>query len=135
VISYIPDPYQPGCATDRTQAQPFHLWHAADGTWTKTQIKLAGQDVNQGYDRSKVFVDASNNVLVLLPDLRLLGASAKTQWTDWQLLWDGRNLGNYGEAIIDVNLTRVASGVSVLYMKDTSNSTGELHVLDLKLAQ
>jgi len=133
VISYIPDAYQPGCATDRTQAQPFHLWRSAAGAWTKTQIKLSGQDVNQGYDRSKLFVDASNNAYLLLPDLRLLGASAKTQWTDWQLLWDGRGLGNYGEAIIDATLTRLASGVSILYMKDTSNSTGELHVLDLAL--
>jgi hypothetical protein len=133
VISYIPDPYQPGCATDRTQAQPFHLWRSADGTWTKTQIKLGGQDVNQGYDRSKVFVDASDNAYVLLPDLRLVGASAASRWIDWKLLWDGKSRGNYGEAIIDVAVTRVASGVSVLYLKDTSNTTGELHVLDLKL--
>jgi len=133
VISYIPDPYQPGCATDRTQAQPFHLWRAADGTWTKTEITLGGQDVNQGYDRSKLFVDASDNAYVLLPDLRLVAASAASGWTDWSLLWDGRSRGNYGEAIIDVSLTRVASGVSVLYMKDTSNATGELHVLDLRL--
>jgi hypothetical protein len=28
-----------------------------------------------------------------------------------------------------------SDGVSVLYMKDTSNTTGELHVLDLKLGQ
>lgn len=134
VISYIPDPYQPDCATDRTQAQPFHLWRAADGTWTKTQIKLGGQDVNQGYDRSKVFVDASNNVYVVLPDLRVVGASAAKQWADWQLLWDGRGRGNYGEAIIDVSLTRAASGVSILYMKDTSSTTGELHVLDLRVS-
>jgi hypothetical protein len=135
IISYIPDPYQPGCATDRTQAQPFHLWRASDGTWTKTQIKLGGKDVNQGYDRSKIFVDASDNAYVLLPDLRLVGASAKSLWTDWQLLWDGRSRGNYGEAIIDAKLTRVASGVSVLYMKDTSSTTGELHVLDLAIAE
>lgn len=134
VISYIPDTYQPGCATDRTQAQPFHLWRAADGSWTKTQIKLGGQDVNQGYDRAKIFVDASDNAYVLLPDLRLVGASARTQWTDWQLLWDGRSRGNYGEAIIDVGLTRAAAGVSVLYMKDTSSNTGELRVLDLRIA-
>lgn len=133
VMSYVPEPYQPGCATDRTQAQPFHLWRAADGTWTKTQIKLGGQDVNQGYDRSKVFVDAANNVYVLLPDLRLVGASAAKQWSDWQLLWDGRSRGNYGEAIIDAYLTRSAAGVSVLYMKDTSSSTGELRVLDLRI--
>jgi hypothetical protein len=133
VISYVPDPFQPGCATDRTQAQPFHLWRAADGKWTKTQIRLGGQDVNQGYDRSKIFVDAADNAYVLLPDLRLLGATAASQWTDWQLLWDGRSRGNYGEAIIDRELTRAAAGVSVLYMKDTSSSTGELHVLDLKI--
>jgi hypothetical protein len=133
IVSYVPDPYQPGCATDRTQAQPFHLWRDSTGTWTKTQIRLGGKDVNQGYDRTKVFVDASDNLYVLMPDLRLLAASVTTRWTDWTLLWDGSNLGNYGEAIIDYNLTRTAPAVSVLYMKDTSGSTGELHVLDLKL--
>lgn len=133
IISYVPDSYQPGCATDRTQAQPFHLWRDSQGTWTKTQIRLGSQDLNQGYDRNKVFVDGSDNVYVLMPDLRLVAASAASRWTDWKLLWDGRNLGNYGEAIIDYNLTRAAPAVSVLYMKDTNSSTCELHVLDLKV--
>jgi hypothetical protein len=133
VISYVPDRYQPGCATDRSQAQPHHLWRAADGTWSKTEIRLGGQDVNQGYDRSKLFVDAGDNLYLLLPDLRLLGASAGAKWTDWRLLWDGRSRGNYGEAIIDRTLTREAGGVSVLYLKDTTGSTGELHVLDLRI--
>jgi hypothetical protein len=133
VISYVPDTYQPGCATDRTQAQPFHLWRAADGKWTKTQIRPGERDVNQGYDRSKIFVDDADNLYVLLPNLRLVGATAATQWTDWQLVWDGSGRGNYGEAIIDRELSKVAPGVSILYMKDTSGSTGELHVLDLKM--
>ena len=54
-------------------------------------------------------------------------------WTNWQLLYDGRSLGNYGETIIDYNLTRVANGVSVLYLKNTTGSTGELHVLDFRV--
>jgi hypothetical protein len=133
VISYVPERYQTTCANDRSQAQPHHLWRDADGKWTKTEILPGGKDVNQGYDRAKAFVDAGDNLYVLLPDLRLLGAVAASGWTDWQLLWDGKSCGNYGEAIIDYNLTRVTNGVSILYMKDTSSSTGELHVLDLKL--
>lgn len=133
VVSYVPERFQTACANDRSQAQPHHLWRDGAGRWTKDEIRPGGKDVNQGYDRSKAFVDAADNLYVLLPDLRLLGASAATDWTDWQLLWDGRSRGNYGEAIIDYNLTRVADGVSVVYMKDTSGTTGELHVLDLKL--
>jgi hypothetical protein len=133
IISYVPGRFQPTCATDRGQAQPFHLWRAANGTWTKTEIRPNGQDVNQGFDRSKVFFDTSNNIYVVLPDLRILGASAATQWTDWRLLFDGRSLGNYGETIIDSNLTRVANAVSVLYLKNTSGTTGELHVLDFRV--
>jgi hypothetical protein len=78
-------------------------------------------------------VDVADSLYVLLPDLRLLGASAATDWTDWRLLWDGRSRGNYGEAIIDYNLTLVADGVSDVYMKDTSGTRGELHVLELNL--
>lgn len=133
VISYVPERYQTACANDRTQAQPHHLWRDATGKWTKTEIKLAGKDVNQGYDRSKTFVDAGDNLYVLLPDLRLLGATAGSGFSDWQLLWDGRDRGNYGEAIIDYHLTRAASGVSILSLKNPSGSTGELRVLDLKL--
>lgn len=133
IVSYVPGRYQSGCATDRSQAQPFHLWRAANGVWTKTEIKISGQDVNQGYDRSKVFFDTGNNIYVVLPDLRIVGASAGAGWSDWRLLYDGRGLGNYGETIIDYNLTRYGNAVSILYLKNTSSSTGELRVLDFKV--
>jgi hypothetical protein len=55
------------------------------------------------------------------------------RWTNWQLLYDGRSLGSYGETIIDYNLTRVANGVSVLYLKNTSSSTGGLPLLDFRV--
>ncbi|MGC4063427.1 MAG: BNR repeat-containing protein [Polyangiaceae bacterium] len=132
LISYVPGRYQSTCATDRTQAQPFHLWRSASGVWTKVEVKLNGADVNQGYDRSKLFFGLSNNLYAILPDMRIIGASASTNWTDWKLIYDGRSLGNYGETIIDYNLTRVANGVSVVYLKNTSNTTGELHVADFK---
>ncbi|HEY5959331.1 MAG TPA: BNR-4 repeat-containing protein, partial [Polyangiaceae bacterium] len=131
-ISYVPGRYQSTCATDRTQAQPFHVWRNASGVWTKVEVKLSGSDVNQGYDRSKLFFGLSNNLYAILPDLRIVGASAATNWTDWRLIYDGRSLGNYGETIIDFNLTRVSNGVSVVYLKNPSTTTGELHVLDFK---
>lgn len=131
-ISYVPGRYQSTCATDRSVAQPFHVWRTASGTWTKVEVKLNNADVNQGYDRSKVFFGTSNNLYLVLPDLRIVGASAASNWTNWSLLYDGRSLGNYGETIIDYNLTRVANAVSILYLKNTSNTTGELHVLDFK---
>jgi hypothetical protein len=132
MISYVPGRYQSTCATSRSVSQPFHLWRSATGAWTKVEMKLGGADVNQGYDRSKMFFGLSNNLYVVLPDLRIVGATASTNWTDWTLLYDGRSLGNYGETIIDYNLTRLANGVSVMYMKNTSSTTGELHVLDFK---
>jgi hypothetical protein len=130
-ISYVPGRYQPSCATDRSVAQPFHVWRSASGIWTKVEVKLLGADVNQGYDRSKVFFGKSNNLYLVLPDLRIVGASATTNWTDWKLLYDGRSLGNYGESIIDYNLTRLVNGVSIVYLKNPTGTTGELHVLDL----
>jgi hypothetical protein len=132
LISYVPGRYQSTCATSRSQAQPFHVWRSAGGTWTKVEVKLNGTDVNQGYDRSKLFFGLSNNLYAVLPDLRIIGASASTNWTDWKLIYDGRSLGNYGETIIDYNLTRVANGVSVVYLKNTTSTTGELHVADFK---
>lgn len=132
MVSYVPGRYQSTCATDRSVSQPFHLWRSTAGVWTKVEMKLNDADVNQGYDRSKMFFSLANNLYVVLPDLRIVGASASTNWTDWKLLYDGRSLGNYGETIIDYNLTRIANGVSILYMKNTSSTTGELHVLDFE---
>ena len=43
---------------------------------------------------------------------------------------DGRTLGgNFGETVIDSNLTRLANAVSVLYLRG-SGGTSELRVLD-----
>ena len=131
-VSYVPGRYQTTCATDRSVAQPFHVWRSAAGVWTKVEVKLNGADVNQGYDRSKLFFGSSNNLYLVLPDLRIVGASASSNWTNFKLLYDGRSLGNYGESIIDYNLTRVANGVSVLYLKKGTSTTNELRVLDFK---
>lgn len=135
IVSYVPGRYQSTCATNRNQAQPFHVWRNASGTWSKTEIKLNGADVNQGYDRSKLFFDSGNNAYVVLPNLRILGATSGSGWTDWKTLYDGSGLGNYGETIIDASLTRTADAVSVVYLKSTSGTTGELHVVDFKVAQ
>lgn len=70
---------------------------------------------------------------MVLPDLRIVGASAAAGWSDWRLLCDGRGLGNYGETIIDYNLTRYGNAVSILYLKHMAGSTGELRVLDFNV--
>lgn len=132
MISYVPGRYVSGCTTSRTQAQPFHLWRNASGGWTKVEVKLSGADVNQGYDRSKMLFGLSNNLYVVLPDLRIVSASATGSWSTFTLAYDGRSLSNYGETIIDSNLARIANAFSVLYMTNTSSTTGELHVLDFK---
>lgn len=130
IVSYTPGRYSPSCASNRQQVQPFHVWRNASGQWTKVELRINGQDVNQGYNRSKVFFSSSNNMYVVLPDLRVVGASASTNWTDWALVYDGRSLGgNFGETIIDANLTRLANAVSVLYLR-ASGGTSELRVLD-----
>lgn len=133
IISYVPGRYQPGCATGRRQAQPFHVWRAPNGTFTKTEIRINGQDVNPGYGRSKVFFSLQNSIYVVLPDLRILAAPAANGWRDWRLVYDGRVHGNYGETIIDYNLTRLSNAVSVLYLRNGSGTTGELRVLDLRV--
>jgi hypothetical protein len=133
IISYTPGRYSPTCAQNRQQVQPFHVWRNASGQWTKVEIRINGGDVNQGYNRSKVFFSSSNNMYVVLPDLRIVAASASTNWTDWTLVYDGRGLGNFGETVIDTNLSRVSNYVSVLYMRG-SGATAELHVLDFSVS-
>jgi hypothetical protein len=135
IISYTPGRYFPACAQNRQRVQPFHLWRDGAGRWTKVEIKIDGQDVDQGYDRAKLFFDLANNAYVVLPDLRIVSASAASNWTAWSLVFDGRTLDNYGETVIDSNLTRVANRLSVLYLEDSGGTTAELRVLDFRVGE
>lgn len=49
------------------------------------------------------------------------------------LLWDGRGRDNDGEAIIDRAPSHATGNPSVLYLKNSSATTGELHVLDIEV--
>jgi hypothetical protein len=97
-------------------------------------------------------MDASDNVYVVLPYLRIVTASKSSGWSewslfqdpypilypstaDWTLAYDGQaqGLNVFGE--ITVDRMRVSSGVlSILYQVASSGTTpSAVHVADFKL--
>ena len=77
--------------------------------------------------RSQIAIDASDNVYVVLPYVRVVVASKASGWTDWSLVYDGsaQGLDAFGEVTIDRGAL-VSSGrgtLAVLYQESSSGST------------
>lgn len=142
IISYVPGQYSPiqhddintplgrfgqcvsSYASDRTtNARPFHVYQASNGTFVKMEIPFAINAVG----RSQIAIDASDNVYVVLPYARVVSASASSGWTDWAVVYDGsaQGLNAFGEVTVDrPGLT--ASGrksLGVFYQEKSSGTT------------
>lgn len=135
VISYVPGRFTQ-CVTsyqrDRTSyARPFHVYRSSNGTFTKREIPFAISAVG----RSQIVMDASDNVYVVLPFLRIATASKSSGYTDWNIAYDGvaQGLNAFGEVTVD--RVGVAGGVlSILYQIKSSGTTpSSVRVLDVRL--
>lgn len=80
-------------------------------------------------------MDASDNVYVVLPFLRIATASKSSGYTDWNIAYDGvaQGLNAFGEVTVD--RVGVAGGVlSILYQIKSSGTTpSSVRVLDVRL--
>lgn len=127
IISYVPGRFTQcvtNYETDRiAHGYPFHIYQAANGTFIKTEIPFPLGAVG----RSQIALDASDNVYVVLPYVRVVTASKASGWTDWSLVYDGsaQGLNAFGEVTIDRGAL-VSSGrgtLAVLYQESSSGST------------
>lgn len=80
-------------------------------------------------------MDASDNVYVVLPFLRIATASKSSGWTDWTIAYDGVSAGLNAFGEVTVDRARVATGVlSVLYqVKSTGTTPSAVRVADFNL--
>jgi hypothetical protein len=77
-----------GCVSDfyrqrAAYAQPYHSWRDVDGKWRTsllpTRLNSAG--------RVKLAFDSHDAAYVVLPDARIMAATAASGWTNWRLVF------------------------------------------------
>ncbi|KAH7107823.1 hypothetical protein BKA62DRAFT_740536 [Auriculariales sp. MPI-PUGE-AT-0066] len=134
VISYVPGRFGQ-CITSYesgrlANAYAFHVWRSSAGTWTKTEIPQAVQSVG----RSQIFLDSSDNAYVVLPFIRIMGATKASNYTDWALLYNGQSAGLNAFGEITLDRSRIASEriVSVLYQLSSSGTSSAVKIADFK---
>lgn len=80
-------------------------------------------------------MDASDNIYLVMPFVRIVTASKSSGWTDWTLAYDGvaTGLNAYGEVTVD--RARISSGVlSIMYQKKSTGTTpSPVQVIDFNL--
>jgi hypothetical protein len=136
LISYVPGRFTrrvTDYVSGRTaHARPFHLRKDASGAWHKTEIPVAlGSS-----QRSQLVLDAHDNAYAVLPYGRVVAASARSGWTDWTMLYDGRDaLGAFGEVVVDRTRIGQDGVLSFMYQERSAGPTtpSPLRVIDFRL--
>ncbi|QRW14022.1 BNR repeat-containing family member [Ceratobasidium sp. AG-Ba] len=88
------------------------------------------------FGRSQIVMDASDNIYVVLPFVKIVTASKSSGWTDWTLAYDGvaAGLGAFGEVTVDRPRVKSEGVLSVLYQVKSSGTTpSAVMVIDFKL--
>jgi hypothetical protein len=107
-----------GCADnfypDRAAlARPHHHWRDADGTWRSGPLPFRSGSSG----RAKIAFDSDDNAYVVLPDARIVAASAATGWPDWELVFDDPAVDAVSELIVDRQRVRESDILTVAYQE------------------
>jgi hypothetical protein len=107
----------------------FHLYKDASG-WHKVEIPFALGSTG----RSRIVLDRSGNVYVVMPYGKVVAASKSTNWTDWRMLFDGAGLNAFGEVNVDYERFAADGVLSIQYQQRSSGTTpSAVRVLDLRI--
>lgn len=94
-------------------AQPVHRWRGTDGTWHATTLPF--RMGNGG--RSSLVLDASDTAYLVLPDGRVVAATAAGGWSDWTLVFDAADVDSVSETVVDHDRALVDGVLSVMYQE------------------
>jgi hypothetical protein len=94
-------------------ARPYHHWRDAAGTWHTMPLPFRSGSAG----RTKIAFDSADNAYVVLPDARIVAASAAGGWAAWELVFDDPAVENVSELIIDRQLVREEGVLSVAYQE------------------
>jgi len=94
-------------------ATPYHHWRDTAGIWHT--LKLPFRSGSSG--RTKLAFDGADNAYVVLPDARIVAASASTGWTDWELVFAAADVDNVSELVLDRSRLREDGVLTVAYQE------------------
>jgi len=84
--------------------------------------------------RSRIVFDTHDNAYVVMPNGRVVAASRSSNWTNWQVLFDGTGLNAFGEVNVDYERLTSDDVLSILYQQKSSGTTpSPIRVVDLRL--
>jgi hypothetical protein len=128
LASYLPD--ASGNITDfntaRAQAVVYHFYRDTAGVWHRNPLNVLAK-VNRG----QIAFDSLDNAYAALYNVRLLGATARSSWTDWHVLDAAEDNRFYSEVLIDRE--RLFSGNLLSYVNPV-RSTGYIYILTYGLS-
>jgi len=119
VTSRVPDEEIAGdCVGDfyaerAVDATPYHHWRDADGTWHTLQLPFRSGSSG----RAKLAFDGADNAYVVLPDGRIVAATAASGWTDWELVFAADDVEAVSELVIDRRRLREDGVLTVAYQE------------------
>jgi BNR repeat-containing family member len=134
IISYVPGRFTQcvtGYAADRTRwGRAFHVFRNASGTWTKVEVPIAPNATG----RTRIVLDRSDNIYLIMPFGRIVTASKASGWTDWALVFDRSALNIFGEVVVDSSRVLGEGILSVLYQQRSTGTTpSPIRVADFRL--
>jgi hypothetical protein len=97
-------------------ARPFHQWRDADGTWHRFELPFRSGSAG----RTKLLFDKHDSAYLVLPDGRIAVATAAAEWKDWKVVFDGEDVDNIAELIIDRQRLDVDGVLSVAYQEKSA---------------
>jgi uncharacterized repeat protein (TIGR01451 family) len=124
VTSRVPDEDIAGnCVGDfyperSLNATPYHHWRGEDGTWHTLQLPFRSGSSG----RTKIAFDGDDNAYVILPDARIVAASAAGGWTAWELVFAADDVEAVSELVIDRKRLREDGVLTVAYQEPPADT-------------
>lgn len=113
-------------------AYPYHYWRDNDGTWHEMQLPFPQGAVGRG----KLLFDRHDTAYFVLPDLRIVAATAAMAWQDWRLVHAPDGLSIDGELIIDRQRVADEAVLSVIYQEANDHFLpSALRIADFKIGR
>ena len=123
LTSYLPDgsSNQSNFDAARAKAVVFHFYRDSLGTWHRNPLNVLAKS-----NRGQIAFDSQDNAYVALYNVRILGATAKSNWTDWKMLTNAEDNRFYSEVLIDKERLR---NENILSYVNPVRSTGGVYIL------
>jgi BNR repeat-containing family member/F5/8 type C domain len=121
MTSMVPEADMPllgGCVSDfypqrAALAAPSHHWRDRQGEWHSMELPTRSNSSG----RTKLAFDRHDNAYVVLPDARIMAATARSGWRDWRLVFAASDVDNVSELIYDRQRLRKDGVLTVAYQE------------------